>query len=245
MHNNMTVSLATGCMNRSSSLRWALPSWLARPEIDEIIIVDWSSKIPIHEELASFSDLRIRFVRVEGQSFWCAARCHNVEILASNSDALLRIDSDVRLMPEFFKRHPLTDNDVFWNLSWEKATCDEDRHLAGTIYTWRQNFLLVKGYNEHMKSYGFEDDDLLRRMTKAGLTFNHSEREQLQHLPHNDADRLAQIAPDFVPGVDPNQAIGYNCHLSMIHPWSATSERMTEWKVSQVSDRLWVYTDGV
>jgi hypothetical protein len=232
-------------MNRASSLRWSLPSWLASPQIDEFVIVDWSSKSPLHEELSCFHDSRLRFVRVEGQTYWCAARCHNVELLAARHDALLRIDSDVRIAPEFFTHHPLADEKIFWNLTWEKATCDEDRHLAGAIYTRRKNYLLVKGYNEHLQSYGFEDDDLFCRMTAAGLVKKHSRKDQLQHLPHDNADRLVNIAPNFVAGPDPNKSIMLNLHLSGVCPWSATGERMAEWNVVRVNDRLCVYTPKV
>ena len=242
MHDNRTASLATGCMNRIASLRWALPSWLDCPQIDEIVIVDWSSNRPVHEELSDFQDKRIRFVRVEGQPFWCAARCHNVEILTTRSDNLIRIDSDVRLVQGFFEHHTLTDDSVFWNLSWEQATCDEDRHLAGTIYTRRENFLLVKGYNEHLRSYGFEDDDLFRRMMSAGLRRCHSRRELMEHLPHDDAARMGQLDPAFAEGREPLRGIGLNCHLSFAHPWADTSERMSEWNSTQVSENLWVCT---
>jgi hypothetical protein len=225
-------------MNRTDSLRWSLSSWLERPEIDEIVIVDWSSKVPIYEELQGFGDLRLRFVRVEDQTFWCAARCHNVEILMARSEALLRIDSDVRLMPEFFDKHPLTDGKSFWNLDWQKATCDEDRHLAGTIYSKRENFLLVKGYNEHLVAYGYEDDDLYIRLQEAGIVHKQSDRSQLQHLPHSDDSRLAQITPHVSFERNAMGGIGCNHYLSMEHPWSHDKEHMTNWDVEQVSERL-------
>jgi len=238
MHNNTTVTLATGCMNRTDSLKWSLPSWLERPEIDEIVIVDWSSTAPVNKALSTFDDPRIRFVRVEGQQHWCAARCHNVEILAARSEALLRIDSDVRLMPEFFQRHPLDSSKIFWNLAWQQCTCDEDRHLAGTVYSMRENFLLVKGYNEYMRAYGYEDDDIYLRLVDAGIAHRHADRNQLQHLPHSNESRLSQITPAFLNGDSVERTIGYNCHLSKVHPWSARDEYMSQWDMVRVNDRL-------
>jgi hypothetical protein len=242
MHENLRVSLATGCMNRLDSLRWALPSWLALPEIDEIVIVDWSSQTPVHEALADVSDPRVLFVRVEGQSYWCAARCHNVEVLAATGDALLRIDADIRVKSGFFgAHHSLAREHVFWNTWWRLARDNEDLHLAGTIYTRRSNFLLVGGYNERLASYGYEDDDLYQRLLIARRKRGFLRREDLEHLPHADATRMAQIAPEFRGRGIPIEGIGRNQQIAKDTPWTA-NDRMTTWRVCRVAHNLWRYT---
>jgi len=233
----MTVSVTTRCMNRITSLRWALPSWLACPEVNEVVVVDWSSQVPIHAELRDLTDPRILHVRVEGQTHWYAARCHNVEIAASTSEALLRIDSDVRLHPNFFQQHPLADN-VFWNAWWKLDL--KQRDLAGTIYTLLKNFRLVNGYNERLMSIGYEDDDLCDRMLAAGIRRMHPRVELLEHLPHDDASRLTHVDPDHRE-VDLNHCIGHNEWISKKHPW-CPSDRQTRWNVTRTNDNLWTYT---
>lgn len=242
MFEKMSISLATGCMNRIEGLRWALPSWIARPDVDEIVIVDWSSRVPVHEELGAVDDSRVRFVRVEGQPFWCAAKCHNVELAATTSDALLRIDADIAVKPEFFARHSLARDHIFWNAWWRMANSVEEQHLAGTIYTWRKNFFLVNGYNERLTSYGYEDDDLYQRMLTARLRRGHLHRETLEHLPHGDATRMNQIAPEFAAGGVPASGIGLNREIAQARPWSVTQDRRTEWNVVKASHNLSVYT---
>lgn len=243
MHENMSITLATGCMNRIEGLRWALSSWLALPQLDEIVIVDWSSRVPVHEELRAMVDPRLRFIRVEGQSYWCAARCHNVEVQAATGDALLRIDADIRVKPEFFgPHHSLARAHIFWNPWWRLANSGEDLHLAGTIYTRRRNFLLVGGYNERLTSYGYEDDDLYQRLIVARCKRGFLRRSDLEHLPHADRTRMAEIAPEFLVGGEPSAGIGLNRQIAQERPWSPAVDRMSEWCIAQVSRNLWIYT---
>ena len=42
----MVSSIICACMNREENLKKSLQSWLSFGEMDEIIIVDWSSNIP-------------------------------------------------------------------------------------------------------------------------------------------------------------------------------------------------------
>ena len=63
------ISLVTCSMNRTQNLLRALPSWLANVEITEIVIVDWSSDMPVAYDIAAagISDPRIRILRIEGE----------------------------------------------------------------------------------------------------------------------------------------------------------------------------------
>ena len=45
------ISLVTCCRDREANLVRALASWLACPEIAEIVVVDWSSKTPVRAAL--------------------------------------------------------------------------------------------------------------------------------------------------------------------------------------------------
>jgi len=244
MYENMSISLATGCMDRIGGLRWALPSWLALPELDEIVIVDWSSRRPVYEELHDLCDPRVKFIRVEGQAHWCAAKCHNVEVSAAKGDALLRIDADIRVRQGFFgPHHSLARDHIFWNFWWRLARDNEELHLAGTIYTQRKNFLLVGGYNERLTSYGYEDDDLYQRMLVARCRRGFLRREDLEHLPHADQTRMAAIAPEFCSDGEPLSGIALNRQIAQARPWSTVEDRMTAWTVVRARPNLWIYIE--
>jgi len=244
MHDNATVSLATGCMNRASSLRQALPTWLECSELDEIVIVDWNSREPVYNEFhTEFGDPRIRFVRVSDQPFWRIAHCRNVEILSSRFENLLITDSDVLLKPEFIVRHPLTDKQTYWNFDWRNSPFDEGPYykfapLGGTVYSKRENFMRLKGYNEYLTLYGFDDEDLYKRMDEIGLVHRNLNREMMQHIPHDNVSRLAHVDPTELGGKDLLASVEHNKRLSEEHPWSSDSEHMTEWVMERVDERL-------
>lgn len=235
----MITSLATGCMNRAASLKLALASWLVCKKLDEVVVVDWSSEVPLYEELNSIVDSRLRIVRVESQAFWCAARCHNVEINAATGDNLLRIDSDVKLDATFFEEHPIHQNDFFWN-AWWKNSCGDDCHLFGTVYTKRKNFLLVNGYNERLQSYGFEDEDIYLRLQKANIRRREANRRLLSHIPHDINSRLCHLNPDFAVDL-PIKGVGLNLKIAEALPWTVDLDRMSEWNIECISDRLQIY----
>ena len=237
--NTHTISLASGCMNRPDILRQTLPTWLSCEELDELVIVDWCSKIPLHEDLREFVDSRLHFIRVEEQTYWCAARCHNVEINAARGDNLLRIDSDIKLDSSFFREHPIDTDGFFWNASW-KRSCGDDCHLFGTIYTRRKNFLLVNGYNERLESYGFEDEDLYRRLQEAQVFGREANRKLMFHIPHDTKSRLRHISPSFAVDT-PIMGVGLNLKIAESLPWTAAKDRITEWDIERISDRLWIY----
>jgi hypothetical protein len=227
-------------MDRIVSLRAALQSWLLCPEIDEVVIVDWGSKTPVHEELCSLADSRVLFIRVEGQPYWCAARCHNVELGAVTGENLLRIDSDVRLLSGFFAHHPISLSNMFWNASW-RGSHGDDCHLNGTIYTKLQSFLAVNGYNERLQSYGSEDEDLYQRMQSAGLQRVELDRSLLEHLPHDEASRLSHINSDFRASTEMS-GIQLNWKIAQEQPWSIHTDRRTTWDIHRANNNLLIYT---
>lgn len=74
------VSLVTCAMNRTDNLLKALGSWLAHSQISEVIIVDWSSRVPVSQSLedAGVDDPRIRVIRVEDEPRWILSYAFNV-----------------------------------------------------------------------------------------------------------------------------------------------------------------------
>ena len=66
---NEGISIVSCCMNRNENLRKALMTWL-QLDVDEIVIVDWSSKEPVEETIKDLMDHRVKIIRVEGESKW-------------------------------------------------------------------------------------------------------------------------------------------------------------------------------
>ena len=104
---NMRLSVTCGVKDREAPLRQALSSWLARPEVDEVVLVDWSSKKRLEAGNPWLCDPRVVVVQVEGQPHWTASKCHNLELLLATGHLILRLDADDVLHDDFFFAAPL------------------------------------------------------------------------------------------------------------------------------------------
>jgi hypothetical protein len=70
----------------------AIPSWLECPEVSQIIIVDWSSNIPVRDEIvaAGFDDERILVARVNDQPRWILSYAFNFGFRIAAYDKILK-----------------------------------------------------------------------------------------------------------------------------------------------------------
>ncbi|KPQ39983.1 MAG: Glycosyltransferases involved in cell wall biogenesis [Phormidium sp. OSCR] len=156
------IAVISCCMNRNDNLKQALSNWLQFPNIKEIIIVDWSSEIPVSQTLAHLTDPRLNIIRVEGEQHWILSYAFNLAASLTTEPTLLKLDADVLLHPNFFQQHPLPPNH-YWAGNWQtaKAGC-----LSGVLYIHRHDFFAVNGYNEFIRTYGWDDMDLYQRLDR-------------------------------------------------------------------------------
>lgn len=187
------LSLCTACMNREDMLEKALQSWTKFSEIDEIIIVDWSSDKPLNELVEKYQDGRIFLARCEGlQNEYIPTIANNLSVRLSSRDTILRIDSDILLYDDFFRKHTLKGND-FWTGDWKKAKNENDKSLNGTVLIKREDFFSVNGYNERLRLYGWDDDDLYDRLLKKGFKRKVFYQGAIEHMPHSGRMPLIEL----------------------------------------------------
>ena len=107
------VSIVCAVMNRTQALRVALASWVLQGGVQEIVIVDWSSTIPV-DPLATMDD-RIRIVRVENERRFHLAAALNLAADCAAQPVLLKLDADYVLNPyyDFCASHPLPEQGFF------------------------------------------------------------------------------------------------------------------------------------
>lgn len=108
-----TVSVVTGCRDRESYLQQALPTWLAAEEVDEVVVVDWSSRAPLATSLRDHLDRqggRLVLAVADHQPRWHLSRCLNLGIQVATGDVVLKLDSDVRLLPGFFEANSVEED---------------------------------------------------------------------------------------------------------------------------------------
>lgn len=184
------VSLVSCCMNRSENLLKALSSWIACKEINEIIIVDWGSSKSVRDEIiaAGFKDPRILVARVNRQPRWILSYAYNFGFRIASCDRILKADADIIIRPGFFKQHSLRPG-IFFSGDWRKAKKGQE-HINGFFYVWREDLMSVKGFNEYITTYGWDDDDLYFRLEQQGINRVRIQADSIYHIPHDDAQRV-------------------------------------------------------
>jgi glycosyltransferase involved in cell wall biosynthesis len=225
------ISLVTACMNRNANLCRALESWLRHDEIDEIVIVDWSSAKPVKQDLEErgIHDPRIRVARVEGEPRWILTYAFNVGFRLARFDQILKADADIVLSADFFARNALDDG-AFIAGNWRTAV-DGQEHVNGFFMTSRAALAAVGGFNEFITTYGWDDDDLYTRLTAAGWKRVDVAAGTVTHLDHTDEERFGESpAPEKVQSArdvikaDPLYRIRRNRYIANVMPsWKSHS----------------------
>ncbi|NEP77964.1 MAG: glycosyltransferase [Okeania sp. SIO3B3] len=170
-------------MNRNSNLAQALPTWLKAPEIDEIIVLDWSSREPVKNIVDRYKDERITLARVENQERWIAARAFNLAARLTTRTKMVKMDADTKISPDFFRVHQLKPG-TFMTGNWRKARNENQKHLYGITYVYRADFFKINGFNEYLEVYGWADSDLFERLEGVGLKQVDFNIEKLSHIQH-------------------------------------------------------------
>jgi hypothetical protein len=186
-----TISIVCAVKNRLNPLLLSVTSWLMIPQIDNIIIVDYSSDEAVEPKVKNLSD-KISVIRVENEKFFNISKAYNVAFKAAPDGLILKMDADYVMSPylNFFEIYSLKENE-FITGSWEDLSLDNQksflRHLSGFLFIRKNDFLSIGGYDERFKDYGFDDCDLCNRLDKKGMIHKYLNHKYISifHIPHD------------------------------------------------------------
>lgn len=183
-------SLVTCAMNRTDNLLLAIKSWGELDEVSEIIVIDWSSEVPIQ-----YSDLSrncpskdIKLFRVNDQPKWILSHAFNLGISFAQYDKLLKLDADILLDFNFLREHSLSDSS-FYRGNWKIARDENELHLNGQLYCKTKDFWSVNGYHEGIVTYGWDDSDIYNRLSVSGLRGLDFNYDLLKHIKSSHEER--------------------------------------------------------
>lgn len=234
------VSVVAACKDRSAMLKKAIDTWKKVRGIDEIVVVDWSSKPTMEMELGEdvLGDERVALVRVEGMPDWVLSRAYNLAIAMGRFSRVLKVDCDTDLHMDFVEAHPLREG-VFWGGDWrsvQEGGANDALHVNGLLYALRKDLMNVGGYDERITTYGWDDSDISERLSRR-LNFKKIDYTKVRHIPHSATLRVVnQRTFSLLPPENPHAAaveIQRNRLLLTrfnIPEWRASSAR-THWNV--------------
>ena len=148
------LSVVAAVMNRLEHLKVSLPTWLAMEGVDEIVIVDWTSEVPLHTlttELPELADPKVRIIRVEGQKKYILSHANNLAIKASRGHYIMKVDSDTKVLrADLLASHPLKPNTAYRG-NWKQARDPNEMHLNGVFIVPRLAITGVHLFDERIQ----------------------------------------------------------------------------------------------
>ena len=187
------ISFVSCSMNRHDNLIESLKSWLEL-EVDEIVLVDWSSDIQLIDALrsASIDDDRIRVIRIEGEPRWILTYAFNVGLREVSHEVTYKLDADIVVNTDFLTLNEVTEATLTRGL-WKKAF-DADKtdqmYVNGSFGCFSKHLKNIGYYNELIRSYGWDDSDLYYRLTEyCGLETKYLDISSIKHLEQEENSR--------------------------------------------------------
>lgn len=229
-------------MDRNELLESTMESWMSAldnsKQRGELVLVDWSSKIPHQETLERLKldkDPRIRLVRVENEPFWILTIAYNhaAASISKSSTHIVKLDCDTFISSHFFQNISFT-SDRYHAINVTGAKNENAVNLHGVSIIPSRAFQAVQGFDERIQSYGYEDEDLYQRLNRNGLIRTELDYSHMMHLSHAKTGSTSQNITRYDLEVETrvNQLLGQK-----LPRWSK-EDTPSSFSVSKMSDRI-------
>jgi len=188
-------------MNRTKNLLAYFDTWVQQNLLDGIIIVDWSTydgnQSTIESFLSNYSYYpptlkSVILVRIDGEKDFYRTVAQNLGASFCNFNKILKLDSDISLKKDFFVAHPLLENE-FYVGDWKLARDENEKYTHGNIYLNTRDFFNINGYDERIRSYGWDDSDFTQRLELSGLKKKFLNIDYTYHNPHSNFNRICNL----------------------------------------------------
>lgn len=209
-----SVSIITSCKGRLHHLRETLPSMLAQDYAGEweIVVVDYDCPDGAFDFVRSLNNPRVRCIRVNDTiAAWSMSHARNVGAVFANGQILAYLDADNHPAPEY-----ITTGVAALMESGETLCVPSDSYgqIFGACLTHASTFHALRGNDETLKGYGWDDIDFyLRYGAMCRTSYNVDPRCRIDSaliraIPHDDAARTRFCGPATVAdSVDSNRLL--------------------------------------
>lgn len=157
------LSLITTCKNREDFVKKVIGSWVAQECINEIIIVDYGSDIPLRESLDGLLTPQCYIIQASSSLPWKKGLATNIGLHFTTSKFVMITDCDVGFKSiDFFLRSVANGYVDFYRGSFSSGTS------SGLLLAKRSDLINIGGYNEWIEGWGMDDTDICARLHDAG-----------------------------------------------------------------------------
>ncbi len=195
------LSFCTVCMNRVHHLKQTLPKNIedsgAGNDVD-FVLLDYNSVDGLEEFVKTELSEHIRsgklnYFKTTSPAFFNRSHSRNLAFKLAEGEIVCNVDADNFIgegFAAFIRDEFRKDRAIFisaGDLNGAKAQSD----VLGRIAVRKSDFLSIGGFDERMVYYGFEDYDLINRLSLSGLkNVIIKDRSFVNAIRHGTADRL-------------------------------------------------------
>lgn len=182
-------SFITTCKGRLPHLQQTLPL-MVQQEDSEVIVVDYGCPQKTGDWVAQHYP-QAKVVRVTDDEGFCKSRALNLGAQAARTEWLIFIDADIRLVGDLLSwLRPLLAPGNFFRAEIDHQRMDN----FGTFACHRDDFAKTGGYDELLRGWGMEDNDMYQRLRSSGCTQHFYPARFLDPIQHGDEQRT-QFSP--------------------------------------------------
>jgi predicted glycosyltransferase involved in capsule biosynthesis len=132
---------------------------------DELIFVDYDDSEHSGDWVASLNNPQINIIRILNAPLWHMNHARNISVLNATKELILVTDIDVLLNKTFIDECKQLQKNTFKTNLWKKH---KEYWSAGTCCFWKNDFLLVNGYEEALVGWGYDDEAFYGMLKKNG-----------------------------------------------------------------------------
>jgi len=198
INNSKKIAFCITCMNRLDHLKQTLEMNILenyQTEHVEFILLDYNSQDGLGEwvysNMKNYIDEGILvYYRTVEPAYYQRSHSRNMAFRLANAEILCNLDADNFLgkgFASFMLQEFATHESIFY------VTNYSPDGTFGRICIRNEDFISIKGYNEALQGWGFEDNDIQNRLIEKGLKSMHFQNHEFYHyIKHSDLERISE-----------------------------------------------------
>lgn len=233
------ISYLMACMNRIEHIKEGLSYSLKNlgPNA-ELVLLDYNSSDGLKEYILNnyqedLTQKKLIYLRTEEPKYFLHSHSRNVLALAARGPILCVLDADNCLM-EGFSTHLIESFNKHGAQS--IGICETNLPCHGRMAIHRENWLKVRGFNEAMMGWGWEDNDFRVRALKIPLkAFTLDSNLMTKVIKHGSPERIQCLPPEFKSYSTTNEK-NKQIHLAHMQRGVITVNEGKPWGVATLRD---------
>jgi hypothetical protein len=202
MNTDLTISFCTMCMNRVHHLKETLIKNIkdTLPDANvEFVVLDYNSKDGMDQWCVDNCSQYIKggvvkYYKTNEPNSFNMAHSKNMVCRLATGDIICIVDADNFIgegFASFIRQAFKQDPNVFLTTIDDKRT--NARDVLGRMCFWKKDFVNLRGFDEFMTGYGFDDYDMFNRLMISGRKAKAIPLNYLKAISHSMASRIENM----------------------------------------------------